>query len=413
MKRHATRGVRVKISVDGATTAGRHGGDSVLGERHRDGSLGQALTSPRLERSAALDQGAAELVEQLLTMSVAILPQMIRAGDFAFRLDGSRIDGSWQLTPAGTSSRYAAIAALGLMRLPDHVQRAVLGGNNCIALIDSLIGRLGENQNLGDVAVICWAAAEAAHADLPRGLDRLAELSRAPGVRYVVDVAWVVTALVAARSLADVEEELSHARDRLIGARGSFLYPHSARHDGPWYRSHVGSFADQVYPLQALARLHASADDPPAAAVAGELARAICAAQGPAGQWWWHYDSRNGSVVEEFPVYSVHQHAMAPMALMDLAEAGGENYLGAVCRGLRWLADPPETAERLILDDPPVIWRKVARSDPRKAVRGLRAASTRLRAGRRLSALDKFFPPGVVDHECRPYELGWLLVAWL
>jgi hypothetical protein len=27
--------------------------------------------------------------------------------------------------------------------------------------------------------------------------------------------------------------------------------------------------------------------------------------------------------------------------------------------------------------------------------------------------LDRMFPPGVVDHECRPYELGWLLVAWL
>jgi hypothetical protein len=175
----------------------------------------------------------------------------------------------------------------------------------------------------------------------------------------------------------------------------------------------VGSFADQVYPVQALARLHGSADDPEALAAADAVAAAVCRAQGEAGQWWWHYDSRTGSVVEGYPVYSVHQHAMAPMALLDLADAGGQLHLEAICRGLRWLARRPETSEDLVLDDPPVTWRKVARSDRRKMVRGLRAASTRLRPGMRLPLLDRVFRPGTVDHECRPYELGWLLLAWL
>jgi hypothetical protein len=67
----------------------------------------------------------------------------------------------------------------------------------------------------------------------------------------------------------------------------------------------------------------------------------------------------------------------------------------------------------MVLDEPAITWRKVARADPRKAVRGLRAASTRIRPGMRLAALDRAFPPGTVDHECRPYELGWLLFTWL
>jgi hypothetical protein len=29
-----------------------------------------------------------------------------------------------------------------------------------------------------------------------------------------------------------------------------------------------------------------------------------------------------------------------------------------------------------------------------------------------MSWLDLIFPPGVVDRECRPFELGWLLYAW-
>ena len=55
----------------------------------------------------------------------------------------------------------------------------------------------------------------------------------------------------------------------------------------------------------------------------------------------------------------------------------------------------------------------MARADHRKVVRGLRAASTRIVPGARVAALDRVYPPGVVDHECRPYELGWLLYAWL
>ena len=101
----------------------------------------------------------------------------------------------------------------------------------------------------------------------------------------------------------------------------------------------MGSFADQVYPIQALARLHGSADDPEALAVAEAITRVIIAAQGASGQWWWHYDSRTGKVVEGYPVYTVHQHANGPYGTANLADAGSENHLDAICSGLRWLAE--------------------------------------------------------------------------
>ncbi len=140
-----------------------------------------------------------------------------------------------------------------------------------------------------------------------------------------------MTALIAARAAADVERHLASARSRLLGARRT-RFPHRIGGTQNWYRAHVGSFADQIYPVQALARLHASADDPAALGAAEKVARLICRAQGRDGQWWWHYDARTGRVVERYPVYSVHQHAMAPMALLDLAEAGGYCHLGAICR---------------------------------------------------------------------------------
>jgi hypothetical protein len=368
----------------------------------------------RLSRLAASDEQSAGLVGQLLRIALASLPGAYANGRFAYRVDGAPgPDGVLRLTASGTSARYTAITALGLARLSELDQRAVLAGDCCRDLVTGLASQLDSLTSLGDIALTCWAAAEADHPALGAALARLAEVDSPGRSAWVVDASWTVSALVAARSKADVEEHLAAAVRRLVAARGQHLFGHVAGTGQVPFRAHVGSFADQVYPLQALARLHASSDDRAALWVANQTAAAICAAQGPAGQWWWHYDARTGGVVEGYPVYSVHQHAMAPMALFELAEAGGNLHMDAVCRGLRWLSDPPEVAEPMLLEDPPITWRKVGRGDPRKLVRGLRATATSVRASARLAVLDRLFPARQVDHECRPYELGWLLFGWL
>jgi len=358
--------------------------------------------SPRRSLLAGRDPQSAATVARLLDIAERGLRGMHADGEFVFTMRGTRADaGGWRLSPAGTSRRYAAITALGLLRQPDAVQRSVLGGETAQDLIARLAKQLPEISNVGDVALICWAAAEAGHEAVEPALRRLAELQAAQVPGFVVEAAWVLSALVAARASAEVEEPLARARGRLLAARSKRLYPHVIGGDASWFRSNVGSFAAQVYPVQALARLHRSADDREALATANSVADSICSLQGAEGQWWWHYDARTGGVVEKYPVYTVHQHAMGPMALLDLAEAGGDDHLDSICRGVRWLASRPESAEALLLDDPAITWRKVARNDPRKLVRGVRAGATRIAPGIRLSVLDRMFPPGPVDHECR------------
>ena len=377
------------------------------------GSAAVTLRPSRAGQLADHDPQGAVLLERLLRVAFLRLPEQHTDGEFVFTVTGTRAPGGgWQLQPAGTSLRYGAITALGLLHAPEPEQRQVLAGQTGDDLVGKLAKRLDEITGLGDAALVCWAAAEARHGELPHALERLRELDRLGLPVDVVSAAWVVSALVAARPHADVEQHLAAARGRLLAARGAVAYPHTTS-DGPWYRAHVGSFADQVYPIQALARLHGSAGDPEALATAEAVAGVICGAQGGAGQWWWHYDSRTGGVVEGYPVYSVHQHAMAPMALLDLADAGGTSHIDAICRGLGWLAARPETDAELVLDEPPITWRKVGRGDKRKLVRGLRAAATRVRPGMRVPLLDRLYRPGPVDHECRPYELGWLLLTWL
>ncbi|WP_328928392.1 hypothetical protein OG429_30145 [Streptomyces sp. NBC_00190] len=384
------------------------------------------MTAARLEALAREDLSAHALAERLLALAEAGLPAMYLPGaeNFVFTLVGTAApDGTRRLEPRGTSTRYAAITALGARFLPEDRQRALFGGLTAEQFAGLLVERLPGVTNLGDAALIAWAAAETGHPKLPDALERVAALDAPGRPQYTVEAAWVLSALVAARDAVDVEDRLAAARDRLLAAKtaGSPLFPH-ATGPGlvPGYRSHVACFADQTYPLQALARLHASGGDSEALAAADACAARICALQGDGGQWWWHYDARHGGVVEGYPVYSVHQHAMAPTALFDLAEAGGTDFGAEIRRGLRWMTEVPELAgptgtprEPMIREDFDVTWRKIYRGDPKKAVRAARGLTTRVAPHARLAPLDRLFRPASVDRECRPYEFGWMLFAWL
>ncbi|MEU9300183.1 hypothetical protein [Streptomyces sp. NPDC048269] len=384
------------------------------------------MTTTRLEALAREDLPLRALAGRLLSLAEAGLPAMYLPGAETFvftRVGTAAPDGTRRLEPRGTSTRYAAITALGARFLPEDRQRALFGGHTAEQFAGLLVERLPGVANLGDAALIAWAAAETGHPKLSDALDRVAALDVPGQPQYTVEAAWVLSALVAARAAVDVEDRLAAARDRLLAAKAADnpLFPH-ATGPGlvPGYRSHVACFADQTYPLQALARLHASGGDPEALAAADACAARICALQGDGGQWWWHYDARHGAVVEGYPVYSVHQHAMAPTALFDLADAGGTDFGAEIRRGLRWMTEVPELAgptgtprEPMIREDFGVTWRKVYRGDPMKAVRAARGLTTRVAPRARLAPLDRLFRPASVDRECRPYEFGWMLFAWL
>ncbi|WP_214409882.1 hypothetical protein [Sphaerisporangium fuscum] len=366
-------------------------------------------------------------VTDMVDLAVRGLPPGYVDGEFVFtrrgRVEGDGADAKWTAVPEGRSVRYTAIVALGVNTLPEERQRQALAGETALELAGRLVKRLPQVTGLGDAALIAWAAAETGHPELPAALEHLARLDDAlsDGAQvYTVEAAWALAGLVAARKAGgDVPDaRLERSRARILGGLAEDrLYRHvlgpAAGPLVPWYRAHVGCFADQVYPLQALARLHALTGDAEALRAAEQVSEGICAAQGAEGQWWWHYDARSGAVVEGYPVYSVHQLSMGPMALLDLADAGGRLRMDEIALGLRWMLERPETGERLVLPELDLTWRKAAREDPRKVVRGARAAATRVMQGARLSVLDKVYPPVAVDRECRPYELGWLLYAWL
>jgi hypothetical protein len=368
------------------------------------------------DRLPAGDATATALVRDLVARPLRALPAMYRPESREF-VQTARRTAAGGLRPEGTSARYTALAGLGVARLDADVQRDLLAGITARELVETLADRIPLDRDLGAVALTAWAAAEAGAAAPTPLLDRLAAEIRAARTQPTVDYAWALTALVAATRTTtdtDLAAVAAQAAERLLAAQEpTGLFPHALPPETLGrFRAHVGCFADQVYPLQALARHHAATGDPRALAAANRCAAAIVDRQGLAGQWWWHYDVRTGAVLDGYPVYSVHQHAMAPMALFDLAAAGGDDHLAAVLAGLGWLRHHPETAAELLDEATGVVWRKVGRREPRKLVRSARAVASALSPRLRLRVLDRLFPPGVVDHECRPYELGWLLYAW-
>ncbi len=133
--------------------------------------------------------------------------------------------------------------------------------------------------------------------------------------------------------------------------------------------------------------------------------RAICQAQGPRGQWWWHYDASNGGkveVVDAYPVFSVHQHGMAPMVLLEAGEAFQQDFTPWINKGLQWIDGRNEL--NFDMRDYSVIWRSIERTSMKRHWDTIfnRAASGSEHAPHDLN----------VRFECRPYELGWLLYAW-
>ena len=138
------------------------------------------------------------------------------------------------------------------------------------------------------------------------------------------------------------------------------------------------------------------------------------AAQGPLGQWAWHYDVRTGAVVDRYPVYSVHQHGMGPMALRAVGEATGRRFDDALERSVAWVFGANELDESMIDPERGVIWRSIRRRLARGTLIHVFKVLTMarlMRASRGLASVVNSRGRLEIDRECRPYELGWLLVA--
>jgi hypothetical protein len=228
-----------------------------------------------------------------------------------------------------------------------------------------------------------------------------------------MEIAWLLTGLShAAIAAPERLPELKNITDKLYRALGQNqgkggFFGHLGREVSlsGTVRGWMGSFADQVYPTIACTWYSQAFQSKEARQRAIDCGKGICRVQGPLGQWWWHYDSREGRVASMYPVFSVHQEAMGPMALFPLADASGMDFRREIYGGLQWISDANETGKEMRDSERNLVWRCV-HPDPEFSMK-VDVLLSHLHIYRDASARKM-----TVRRECRPYELGWLLFAF-
>ena len=314
----------------------------------------------------------------------------------------------------GISPRYTAITLMGLHRLEQS------GGTSPIDIrrvFDVLLENTEWIDNIGDLGMLLWTCALVAperleevnrRHDIKNALTRFREA----GQRHTMYLSWFLTglshqALVRPDKVEDTRDlavETSRRIQRNQGKKGIFAHLASDKGFSGLTRGNIGSFADQVYPIYALTKFSQAYGDEKAAKRALDCALTICEAQGSQGQWWWHYNSSNGQIAETYPVFSVHQHAMGPMALLALGEAIQSDFSPWINKGLQWI-DDNELGIDMRDDSANVVWRCIGRTQTTRVWH----AAVNLLTGREDQESRNGLRP---LFECRPYELGWLLYAF-
>jgi hypothetical protein len=328
--------------------------------------------------------------------------------------------GTWGSTLATEDLTGTCICLVGLDRAGIDTAELAMDPQH---ILRQAAGRLRAHGYAGGTGLLIWANAvhngksleellRLAGQDLTDTKDFVATLTS-------MEASWLLSGLLhefrrapEERTRGHVNAVLEHMCDRL-DRTGSGLMPHAVagaplRHR---LRRHLPNFADQIYSLQALAFASILVDSAPAFKRAEALGARLIDLQGSLGQWWWHYDSRTGAVAGRYPVYSVHQHAMAPMALLALgaaARAKGKeaDIKVAIDASYGWL-----TRNELNIDLVDVaagtIWRDIEPQGDRVRSHAERVLAA-LGLGRVSVARDAKLG---LNRETRPYEWAWCLYA--
>jgi hypothetical protein len=324
-------------------------------------------------------------------------------------------DKHWSNTIGTEDVTSTGICLIGLHRA--NVDPAKIG-IKVRSSIEAMLETLRRRDYAGGLGLVLWANAVWGEFAFDELLSRCSIDLKKPhdfaSSLTTMETAWLLSGLIheseRTKSLS-VRDACETVLNELLGRfrKDTRIFLHASdrapmRHR---MRKNVANFADQIYSVQAMAFAALTKLGSTSLAVADSAARRLVELQGNLGQWWWHYDPRSGGVAQGFPVYSVHQHAMAPMALMAVTAAGGSDFRTAVELSHRWVSNN-ELSVDLLDTGAGTLWRDIEPEESEidriarhgKSVLGWRAKDVTCHTGKLR-----------VNFETRPYEWAWCLYA--
>jgi hypothetical protein len=355
-----------------------------------------------------LTDRASRGVTSLIDFALESLPAMrLEDGVFCFE---RRVG---EPAPVGRSARYTLMVELGLLR----AQAAGYAVPFEIDELDQVAWRELAAGELtpGDIGLMLWIDARRGGEygkELAGHLDASLVANGGLGARLGMELGWIVTGL--AHHLATGG---SRTGGRLLPAALDQLLVHNrapggvVRHFGnAGWRRRFPNFATQIYSVLALAVVARHGLDDRALPAAIGTADRLLEMQLPDGGWPWLFDAERGTVVDCYEVYSVHQDAMAPMALLELGEVCGDaRFIDAIARSLAWIHGANEFGLDMVDRANGLVYRSIRR----------KAGHDRLWAGAKTArSLVGLSTQGVTARQTeinptdRPYHLGWVLEAW-
>jgi len=352
--------------------------------------------------------GDAHGVTSLVNFALESLPVM-RLDDGAFCFE-RRVG---EPAPLGRSARYTLMVELGLMRAQATGYLVPFD----LEELDAVVWRALEAGELtpGDIGLMLWADARREGqrgGELANRLDVALAVTGGLGAPLGMELGWIVTGLahhVAAGGSTRGTRLLEDALNQLLlrNRAPSALIRHFG--DTGW-RRRFPNFATQIYSVLALAVVARHGLDDRALPAAIATADRLLEMQLPDGGWPWLFDAERGTVVERYEIYSVHQDAMAPMALIELWEVcAAPRFTDAVARSLAWIHGGNELGVDMVDRASGLVLRSIRR----------KPGQDRLWAGAKTAAsLAGLSTQGVTarltetNPTDRPYHFGWVLEAW-
>ena len=173
-------------------------------------------------------------------------------------------------------------------------------------------------------------------------------------------------------------------------------------------RRRFASFATQTYLTLACYIYGEFAGHRGAIELANSATRKLLELQGPNGEWPWFFDVRNGTVVDFYEVYSVHQYGMAPAFLQFAERLGVPEARTALVKGFRWVFGENQMHRAMLMPATGLSFRSQVRpGEMRTKLFRIGRAICNAPLGRASALAD---PANLeLRLECRSYELGWIL----